>query len=55
MDSAMTRYKLSPVCLSRPGWPPSTPMPWCCPGCGSVLITPELQPRCSRCGFKDAG
>lgn len=29
------------------------PIPWMCPGCGGAYLTPELQPRCATCGFRE--
>lgn len=37
----------------NPGWPLPTLLPWSCPKCGSVFVTPELTPRCSVCGFHE--
>lgn len=53
MGSAMTRYKLSTVRLSLPGWPAPTPLPWTCPACGSVWLTVDAGVRCPHCGFHD--
>lgn len=35
----------------NPDFPTPTSIPWSCPGCATVWITPDLQPRCSICGF----
>ena len=29
------------------------PIQWVCPGCGQSYLTPELQPRCSQCGYQE--
>lgn len=39
----------------RGDWMIEKPMPWTCPRCGSVWLTPELSPRCSTCGFRESG
>lgn len=40
--------------LQNQDWDRPTPLPWACPQCGSVFVTPDLMPRCSTCGFVDS-
>ena len=29
------------------------PSLWACPRCAAAFVTPELLPRCGKCGFRE--
>ena len=31
----------------------SEPTLWTCPHCEHAYLTPELQPRCAQCGYRE--